>query len=1006
MKNLSLNKGRPSCLCILIFAMLFSNQIHAIELTFASYAKQTQHQITGTVTDATGPLPSVTVSIKGTATSAVTDENGNFSITASPTDIIVFSFLGYATQEITVGNQTSISVMLAEDSTQLQEVTINAGYYSVKDKDRTGNIARITSKEIDQQPVTNVLAAMQGRMAGVSITQSNGTPGSGFDIKIRGQNSLRFGANNPLYVIDGVPYSSDPIGTGANGAVLGASQSPLNSINPEQIESIEVLKDADATSIYGSRGANGVVLITTKRGKEGKSKFTAKVAGGLGSVTNFMKLMHTEEYLAMRQQAYANGNGNIPANAYDLNKYDQTRYTDWQETLAGKTAEFTNVDASFSGGNTNTQYLASGSFNKQESVYIRDFDYTKVGFRLNVTHQSENKKFKSNFAMGYTTQNNNQPQDDLMRNAVRVSPNAPALFNEDGSLNWENGTFTNPLRNLEDKYESKTNDWIMSGMLSYTVLPELEVRSNFGLTSLYTNETTTIPSTRFNPSLGIGPDQSTLIASRADRQSWILEPQISYQKAIGGGNLNLLAGGTFQSQSGQQFVQYAIGFPSNSLIHNISSANEVLNTLSENTEYRYQAFFGRINYNWQQKYILNLTGRRDGSSRFGPGKQYANFAAAGIAWIFTNENFLKDNKWLSFGKFRSSYGTTGNDQIGDYQYLDTYTTSGIAYDGVIGLSPSRLFNPDFAWETNKKFEMGLELGFLKDRVFLTGAFYNNRSDNQLTGIPQPGTTGFSSLNANLNASVQNQGWEFSLRTANFQNANFSWTTSLNLTFQKNKLLKFPDLEGSTYASQYIIGQPLNIRKAYHLLGVNPETGLYTFEDMNGDGIISATDDRKVVLDMNPKYFGGLLNQFRYKRWSLDFLFQFVKQKNLSPELMFGMPGIISNQPTMVSDHWQEPGDIASHQMYAVTSNSAAVAAYNQYVESDGVVVDASYIRLKNLSFAYEIPQSVFKFGTCRVFVEAQNIITFTPYKGNDPEFMSIGYLPPMKVWSTGLQLTF
>ncbi|UUW08357.1 SusC/RagA family TonB-linked outer membrane protein [Flavobacterium plurextorum] len=1006
MKNLSLNKGRPSCLCIFIFAILLSNPIYATELTFGSYTKQLQQQITGTVSDALGPLPSVTVIIKGTATSTVTDKKGNFSITANSTDIIVFSFLGYATQEIRVGNQTSIGVILAEDSTQLQEVTINAGYYSVKDKDRTGSIARITSKEIDQQPVTNVLAAMQGRMAGVSITQSNGTPGSGFDIKIRGQNSLRFGANNPLYVIDGVPYSSDPIGTGANGAVLGASQSPLNSINPEQIDSIEVLKDADATSIYGSRGANGVVLITTKRGKEGKSQFMAKIAGGLGSVTNFMKLMHTEEYLAMRQQAYVNGNGNIPANAYDLNKYDQTRYTNWQETLAGHTAEFTNVDASFSGGNTNTQYLASGSFNKQESIYIRDFDYTKAGFRLNVTHQSENKKFKSNFAIGYTTQNNNQPQDDLMRNAVRVAPNAPALFNQDGSLNWENGTFTNPLRNLEDKYESKTNDWIMSGMLLYAILPGLEVRSNFGLTSLYTNETTTIPSTRFNPSLGIGPDQSTLIASRADRQSWIVEPQISYEKVIGGGNLNLLAGGTFQSQSGQQFVQYAIGFPSNSLIHNISSANEVLNTLSENTEYRYQAFFGRINYNFQQKYILNLTGRRDGSSRFGPGKQYANFAAAGIAWIFTNENFLKDNKWLSFGKFRSSYGITGNDQIGDYQYLDTYTTSGIVYDGVIGLSPSRLFNPDFAWETNKKFEMALELGFLKDRVFLTGAFYNNRSDNQLTGIPQPGTTGFSSLNANLNASVQNKGWEFTLRAANFQNANFSWTISLNLTFQKNKLLKFPDLEGSTYASQYLIGQPLNIRKAYHLLGVNPETGLYTFEDMNGDGIISATDDRKVVLDMNPKYFGGLLNQFRYKRWSLDFLFQFVKQKNLSPELMFGMPGIISNQPTMVSEHWQEPGDITSHQMYAVTSNSAAVAAYNQYVESDGVVVDASYIRLKNLSLTYEIPQSVFKFGTCRVFVEAQNILTFTPYKGNDPEFMSIGYLPPMKVWSTGLQLTF
>jgi TonB-linked SusC/RagA family outer membrane protein len=481
---------------------------------------------------------------------------------------------------------------------------------------------------------------------------------------------------------------------------------------------------------------------------------------------------------------------------------------------------------------------------------------------------------------------------------------------------------------------------------------------------------------------------------------------VNWQKDLGSGRFDILAGATFQHQEGNQSVLSATGFPSNTLIHNLSSAATVLPLVSDRTQYRYQAFFGRLNYTLRGRYILNLTGRRDGSSRFGPGRQFANFGAIGGAWLFSEEPLFDGSSLLSFGKLRASYGVTGSDNIGDYQYLDTYTSSGISYGGVTGLQPARLFNPEFAWERNRKLEIAVEAGFLNDRVFLTAGWYRNRSDNQLTGIPLPATTGFPSVQANLNAVVENKGLELTLRTANVETTDFSWVTSLNLTVQRNRLLEFPNLESSTYAGLYRIGQPLNIRTVYHLEGVDPQTGLYTFRDYDGDGVITAAGDKQAIADFNPKIFGGLQNQFRYRNVSLDVLFQFVRQQNYSPEAFFTMPGTASNQPESVNDRWQQPGDEASHQMFAPASNSSATSAYAKYLESDGVITDASYIRLKNVALSYQLPNSWLWGATCRIFLEGQNLLTFTPFRDGDPEFISVGYLPPLKVISTGLSLTF
>lgn len=1007
MKIFSLNKGLAVIWYPFIFGFyLFCTPALARNPLRISVAEQ-QSQITGTVTDGTVPLAGVSISVKGKPIGVSSDYDGKYSITAQRGDVLIFSYLGFKTLTIPVTDRKTINVQMREDATALQEIKINAGYYAVKNSERTGSISKISSKDIEKQPVTNVFAAMQGRMAGVNITQNTGVAGGGFDIQIRGQNSLRSDGNRPLYIIDGVPYSSDAVGSDLTGIVLPGPTSPLNSINPTDIESIEVLKDADATAIYGSRGANGVVLITTKKGKEGKTKFSANVSGGFGTVTRMMKLMNTQQYLQMRREAFINDGIPYGPADYDVNgTWDQNRYTDWQKELIGGTSELNDVQASVSGGSSQTQFLLNGNFHKETTVFPGDYHYRKGNLHANLNHESENKKFRINFSMGYTTQENNQPGIDITQQVILLPPNAPALYDAQGNLNWENSTWNNPMSNLEGKYLSKSNDLFANSLLSYTILPGLVAKTSFGFTDTRFEDSRTQPSTMYDPAYGLGSEYSSIYVNNTTRKSWIIEPQISWSKKFGKGKTEILLGGTFQQQTSNQLVQEANGFSSNSLIYNLSSAFHVFDLVDSESVYKYQAFFGRVNFSWNDRYILNLTGRRDGSSRFGPGRQFATFGAIGSAWLFSNETFVKEHfGFLSFGKLRTSYGTTGNDQIGDYQFLNTYGSSGNNYAGVNGLEPIRLFNPDFGWETNKKFELALETGFLKDRIFLTAGWYNNRSSNQLVGIPLPATTGFNSIQANLDATVQNRGIELTLRTVNFQKESFNWISNFNLTIARNKLLSFPDLKGSTYENQFVIGQPLNIKKVYHYKGIDPATGIYQFEDFNGDGIITV-QDKQAVRDLNPKYFGGFQNTITFHNWQLDFLFQFVKQLNYDGSYGTGLPGSTTNQPVGVINHWQQPGDNATYQQYTTGVNGEALDAFYKFYASDAMIRDASYVRLKNLSLSYTIPEKWFKGIKCRLLVQGQNLFTITSYKGADPESRFTTSLPPLKVITTGVQLTF
>ncbi|WP_417873617.1 SusC/RagA family TonB-linked outer membrane protein [Xanthomarina gelatinilytica] len=964
--------------------------------------------VTGQVSDANGPLAGANVLIKGTAQGTTANLEGKYSIRANANDTLIFTYLGYVPKTEAINNRRIINVVLQEDAQALDAVVINAGYYKVSDREKTGSIARVTAKEIENQPVSNPLAAMQGRMPGVSIVQNTGVPGGGFSVRIRGRNSIRADGSEPLYIVDGVPYPSQSLGNFEVSTVLGDAQSPLNGINPNDIESIEVLKDADATAIYGSRGANGVVLITTKKGKEGKTRFNVSSTTGVGVISRRMDLLNTEQYLSMRREAFANdGITEYPAYAYDINGvWDQQRYTDWQQVLLGGTANYSTVNASVQGGDAYNSFLISGNHRKETTVFPGDFKYNKSSVLANINHTSKDDRVAVRFAANYVVDDNNMSTTSMVYAALSLPPNAPALYDETGALNWENSTFQNPLAALEGKYHSQTNTLLGSGSISYKLIKNLTLKSNLGYSNIALEENSTSPNTIYDPAYGLDSSFSSISVNNSERKSWIVEPQLEFKRDIGKAGISTLIGTTFQSETIKTLYQYAYDFTSNNLIYDIGSAAYVDILASSKEEYRYNAVYGRVNLNWDKKYLLNLTGRRDGSSRFGPGKRFANFGALGVAWIFSEEKGIaKALPFLSFGKLRGSYGSSGNDQIGNYGYLDTYQGNGLSYQGIPTLQPTRLFNPSYGWETNRKLEAALELGFLENRLLINAAYYRNRSSNQLVGIPLPATTGFPTLQGNLDATVQNTGLELELNTINIKNDNIHWNTTLNFSRPRNELISFPNLEGSTYANQFVVGEPLDIVLQYNYLGVDPQTGLYTFQDYNNNGEISSPDDKKKVTRLGVDYFGGLGNSLRYKNFTVDVLFQFVKQTGYNYLYTSALAGDMVNQPIEVLDHWQGPGNTPNTQQYSAGFNSEAYRAYGRLLGSNATVSDASYVRLKNIALSFKLPLKSELGLACRVFAQGQNLLTITDFEGMDPE-TSAQQLPSLRQISAGVEIQF
>lgn len=969
-------------------------------------------QVSGIVREAASqsPMPGVNVLIKGSASGTTTDGSGAYTIRADDGDVLVFSFIGYSSQEIPVNGRATIDVTMREDVTSLGEVVVNAGYWEVKEKERTGNISRITHEAIEKQPVSNPLQAMQGRMAGVYIKQNTGMPGGGFTISIRGRNSIREDGNEPLYLIDGVPFNGASF-AGTAGSQIVRNGSPFSVLSPDEIASIDVLKDADATAIYGSRGANGVVLITTKKGRPGKTQLDLNVYHGFSEVSHYLDLLNTQQYIEMRQEAFENDNY-TPSPFYDADmvSWSTSSYTDWQRELIGGTAPVSNARLSLSGGNESTQFLISGGYFTEGTVFLDDRKYEKISGLVNITHSGRDDRFGVSFSANYVHDINNLPRRDPTY-FITLPPNAPEGFNADGSLNWANDTWENPYALLLMPYEARTGNLVSSLGLRYRIVEGLEFKGDIGYSILGSDQFSAEPIKTISPTSSIKTGAS--IFSDVTISTWNAEPQIEFRKTIGKGSLRVLLGTTFQQQRRTGDDIRATGYTSDALLKNIRAATALSVISAQDVLYRYNALFGRVNYIWNDRYIVNLTARRDGSSRFGAEQRYANFGAIGAAWIFSREPFFNNSKWLSFGKLRSSYGITGSDQIGDYQYLDSYRATTRTYQNEIGLVPSRLANPYYSWETNIKYEAALELGLFNDRLSLSSSWFKNRSSDQLVGYSLPSMAGFSSIQYNLPATVENTGWEWEASGQIVDKESFHWAVGINVTRPRNILVDYPNLEGSSYANTYEVGKSLYTRKMYHFTGVDSQTGIFTFQDANENGSgLDYPDDLQALKEVTQNFFGGFHNTLEFKGLELSFLLQFVKQTGsayFSSASFSAEPGTQRNQLVDVMGRWQKPGDVTNFQQFTADFISDASSMYSiSTYASDHAIVDASFIRLQNIYLGWKLPEHwmrKFKIRSAKLYSQGQNIFTATDYKGLSPETQSQDVLPPLRTITFGIQIS-
>lgn len=961
-------------------------------------------ELKGNVVNENGEaVAGVTISIKYSTLITVSDNKGEFFFKTAPSPVTLYvSGAEMEDQEIFVGNASFATVRVKAKLGTLDE-TIVIAYGKTTRRYLTESVVKIKAEEISRQPISNPILALAGRVTGLQVIQASGVPGSSIIVQLRGRNSIDNG-NEPLYIVDGVPFPSESLhdALGAGGGIGG---SPLDNLNPSSIESIEVLKDAAATAIYGSRGANGVILITTKKGIQGKTKVSLNTYTGFGKVTRKFDLLNTTEYLAMRREAFAN-DGITPtnSNAPDLNLWDTTRYTDWQKLLIGNTMQATDLNVAVSGGSAQTQFLTSSGYRKETSVFPGSFSAEKISGLANISHQSVDKKFSLYVSTSFLQNKSKLPREDLT-NYIRTAPNAPSIYQSDGKLNWESSTWNNPYGKVMQVFTTHAETWRSNLNLEYRIASGLDIKLSGGYTSLSQQDHYTIPSTSVDPGFGIPASAGF---GRKDIRTLIVEPQLNYSFTWKQRHkMDLLAGGSFQQSVQNNLHQRGRGYTSDELLNSLSSAATISNASESDIRYRYSAFFTRLNYEYFSKYLFTFTLRNDGSSRYAPANRFATFGSLGAGWIFSKEKLLAGSRLLNFGKLRLTAGITGNDQIGDYKYLDLYSAYDYPYFSLTTFAPVQLFSPSYGWEQVKKLEAGLDLSFLADRLSLTINYYHNTTTNQLVSYALPAITGFNGVLKNLPATIRNTGLELEVSGQIINRPTFKWSASLNLTIPRNKLVKFENFASSSYANSYAIGQPLFISKTYAFTAVNPSNGVYTFRDLNGDGAISTPADRQTFVNRSQQFFGGLHQTISNGKLTLNIHFQFTGQQHARNYIaLFTRPGSLNNQPSWVMHRWQKQGQQTSIQRFTVSA-SEPNQAYSGLQASDAAFSNASFIRLRNLQLLYSLLESKNnskQLMDLKFFIQGQNIFTITNYKGLDPETLTL--LPPVRLLTGGIQLNF
>ncbi|WP_343670085.1 SusC/RagA family TonB-linked outer membrane protein [Chitinophaga sp.] len=879
----------------------------------------------------------------------------------------------------------------------LDEIVVN-GYKITTILLNTGNTVpavRAPGIKPQFQQTGNILNQLQGPVTGLQISMSGGMLGTAIDIKIRGQLSL-MNSTMPLIVVDGVPVKSQ-ITDGLGSTIWGAVASALAYINPADVESIDVLKDADATAIYGSRGANGVIVITTKTARKGPGRLSLNVKTGIANVPRRYHLLNTQEYLDMRRKALINDKILPTAqNAPDLLTWDTTRYTDWQKELIGRAAKFYNMQSAFTGGNDTTQYYVGTNYQKNGTVFPGDFYQEGWGVHLNASRGAPTQRLHLGGSWSYFNIHSFLPSSDFI-NYIFLPPNTPPAY-IDNELNY---SWVNPYIGLVGPlFTANVHNRFGNFVAQYRVRKGLELKLLLGDQLLKGSSKTIMPIAMIAPSVRSGATGSMTLY-HYEAGSTIMEPQITYADSIGDLKLDMLIGGTYQGAMESRTTMVASGYKDDGHYDNLAYADSISAT-NYKSLYKYLAAYGKIGFNYKGKYLVNLSVRRDGSSRLGIRSRYATFGGIGAGWIFFKEHLIDSNlKVLSFGKVRVSYGSTGNDQVGDYQYTDEYSPVN-NYQNGYALSPNSLANPDLAREKTRKLELALDLGFWNDRLMVSACYYLYRSTNQLASYPLPTMVGINNIVGNIPAVIRNNGWELEMRTQNLTTANFSWSSVVNMTIPKNKLLSYP---GSDANSNYLlVGKPVGSVFVYKSEGVDKQTGAYVFSDGHGNTVAANENlSRSYWINKSPTYYGSIQHTFMYKRWRLDMLFVYVKTMGLTDlyDRVYA-PGMQRNQDKhAIAGIWDNTGETAMHQRLTVGTYRTS---YLKMLESNMAYVDCSYLRCQSITLSRRLPLRKLHLEDGNVYVQSQNLFTITPYKGLDPETQSRSKLPLLRSFNIGIQI--
>lgn len=990
-----------------------------------------ERTVSGTVTSSEDglPIPGVSVKVKGTQNGVISNAEGKYSIKVTGSAAILdFSSIGYVSQSKPAGSSSVINVSLVSDTKMLNEFVVT-GYTVQRKSDVIGAISSVNVSKIQNRPIPSVDQALQGRAAGVLVQANNGIPGGGINVRIRGVGSITAG-NQPLYVVDGVQLNTrdDASFTQSN---------PLAFLNSSDIESIEVLKDAASAAIYGAQGSNGVVLITTKKGKAGNTKFSFGSFYGRSDLLKKLKVLNTQDYLTLRTEA----NNNRFRDGYELNRRfvlnnemlipNANTLTDaeiaalptydWQDEVT-QNGSIQNYELSVSGGNEKTTFYLGSSYNVNEAVF-KKVDFKRGTFKADIQNKAT-KKLTLNASLNLSTFSQAAPfatDGSFLGNpAFSASLMIPSnrIINDDGSyfgLPGSGQAFPGILNqnivavNDYNTAYQRTNQLIGNASAIYSILNNLIFKSYYALDyrivqgKLYRDPRTNDAFAR----RGLGQVQS------AWNTNFLTTQTITYSKVIDKHSFNVLGGFEYKEENQQSISASGDGFPSSQFRYLNSAANP-LGVGEFFSEFKRMSLFGKIDYNFDKKYLIGLTARYDGSSRFGENNKFGLFPSVQVGWNIKSESFMNNVKAISSLKLRASYGTTGNDQIGNFDSRGLYA-SGTVYNGASGINPTSLPNPDLKWERNQSTDIGLDFGLFKER--LTGSIdvYDRLTTDLLLSQPLQQTSGFSSFTSNV-GQLQNRGIEFELNSINLDTKwGLKWSSSFNIAYNENKVKKlYGGLDVLASNTSIRVGYPIGTVFSQRYAGVNPATGRPLFYDINNNiTYLPIAADRVILGDIQPEFYGGFNNTFEYKGFGLDFLFQYEYGRLVSD----GQVSFLSENgnrqfntlQSIFDKRWTTPGQITSVPRPFDTGVESQGA--NAAIGSNRLFFKADYIRLKNITFSYNLPKTWLersKLSQVRLYIQGANLFTYDDFPGYDPEFVGTGtgIIPQSKNYTFGIQVGF